>query len=140
MVIEKHFMPSTVLKIHTNVTLMKKLIFVLEDDNELRELYSYLLESDGYKVSTYPDAASFDLAIHTQNPGLVIMDVRLPDGNGIDICNSLKSDARTSAIPIIIMSAHKDLISLKKNSLADDLLEKPFDIHLFLEKVRRLAG
>ena len=122
-----------------NYSRMKKLIFVLEDDDELRELYAYLLESEGYEVSSYPDAASFDIAISTASPAVIVMDVRLPDGNGIDICNGLKANPRTSAVPVLIMSAHKDLISLKVNSRADDHLEKPFNIDVFLEKIERLA-
>lgn len=119
---------------------MKKCVFVLEDDTELRELFILMLDQEGYEVKSYPDAATFTAALRDQPfPDVAVLDVRLPDGNGVEICNSLKADPKTSDIPILIMSAHKDLLSLKINSRADDHLEKPFDINSFLDKVNRLS-
>lgn len=118
---------------------MKKCVFLLEDDTDLRELFTYLLEEDNFEVKSYPTGADFRKGIHQQTPDIFVMDVMLPDGNGLDICQELKNDPKTRAVPIIMMSAHKDIAALKGGCTADDFIEKPMDIHQFLAKVERLT-
>lgn len=118
---------------------IKKCVFLLEDNTDLRELFTYLLEEEQYDVKSYPSVAEFLAGISNEHPDIFVMDVMLPDGNGLDVCELLKKDYRTSAIPIIMMSAHKDLAELKSGCSADEFIEKPFDIHQFLSKVGKLA-
>ncbi|WP_216847223.1 response regulator transcription factor [Pedobacter boryungensis] len=120
---------------------MKKSIYVLEDEAVLRELFTYLLSQDGFQVSAYPNATTFHAALGQHDlPDMMLLDVCLPDGNGADICKELKSHKQTKDIPILIMSATDDLLSIKIESSADDHLEKPFDIDTFKEKTRKLAS
>ncbi|TCD00250.1 response regulator [Pedobacter frigidisoli] len=118
---------------------MKKCVFVLEDNQDFRELFTLMLELEDYQVKSYPTAADFYESIQNEHLDVLLLDVMLPDGNGLDICQQLKADPKTSNIPIIMMSAHKELANLKVGCKAEDYIEKPFDIHQFLAKIERLA-
>ena len=119
---------------------MKKCVFVLEDDDDLRELITYLLEDENYKVKTYPTASSFKESILYEHPNLILMDVRLPDGDGMEICASLKADPKTAHIPIIMMSAHLDFLNAKDLCEAEAFIPKPFDIDNLIQKVKQYAS
>ncbi|WP_134092043.1 response regulator transcription factor [Olivibacter sp. XZL3] len=114
---------------------MKKKIIVLEDDPAIREVIEYILTEAKLSVESYERAESFWKAIHDANADLILLDVMLPDGNGIDICNQLKSQETTSNIPVIIMSAHYNLINDHPCS-ADDFIRKPFDIRDFVKRIQ----
>lgn len=113
-----------------------KEIFVVEDDADIRELLEYLLESEHYKVQSFSTAEAFKEQIKSQRPDLIILDIMLPDGNGVTICEELKSGEEHFLIPVILMSAHIDTSSFRK-SCADDFIPKPFDIENFSKKVKR---
>jgi DNA-binding response OmpR family regulator len=117
---------------------MKKCVFVLEDNEELRELFTYILEEEAYQVFSYPNAKSFweSFAQHG-TPDMIVLDVMLPDGNGLDICCELKKDPATKGVPIMIMSAHAEITDMKTKCDAEEFIAKPFDIHNFVEKVDR---
>jgi DNA-binding response OmpR family regulator len=116
---------------------MKKCVFVLEDNDEIRELFTYLLEEESYEVHAYPTAASFRESLEHSLPDLLVLDVMLPDGNGLDICCELKEDPKTESIPIIIMSAHAEISDMKKKCEAEEFIAKPFDIQNFIDKVQK---
>lgn len=120
---------------------LKKCVFVLEDDNDLRELFEFMLTNDNYLVKTYPDATTFRSAIGNESPrpNVILMDVRLPDGNGLDICEELKANPELSDIPVIMMSAHMNWVDAGQQCNAEDFIEKPFDINDFLNRVEKYA-
>jgi len=118
---------------------MKKCVFVLEDDNDLRELFAIILEEERYQVKTYPNAQSFKQSLQHEHPDLVIMDVRLPDGNGLEICEELKNDEKTAHIPIIMVSAHHDFNVEKEKCEAEAFVAKPFNIDQLMKKVNQYA-
>ena len=116
--------------------IMNRHITILEDDIDIRELCSYILSEEGYQVQSYGDIASF--TANAKKSDLFLLDIRLPDGNGLELCDQLKKDQRFSKIPIIMMSAHQRGTSAMLGSRADDFIEKPFDIHYLLQRVARL--
>ena len=118
---------------------MKKYVSVLEDDDSLRELFTVLLEEEDYLVSAYPTATSFIRSLEGQLPDLIILDVRLPDGNGIEICAQIKADLRTAHIPIILASAHTDFNNPHQTNKADSFINKPFDIQTLIDTVKLYA-
>lgn len=118
-------------------TTKKKCVFVLEDNNELRELFTYLLEEEQFEVTACPTAKAFHELIAKEIPDMVILDVMLPDGNGLDICCELKEDPRTSDIPVMIMSAHAHISDMKKQCPAEEFISKPMDIYDFVSRVER---
>mgnify|MGYP006198322185 FL=1 len=102
-----------------------KEIYIVEDNDHIRELLEFILIDQDYAVQSFPNARSFQNQITTKHPDLILMDVMLPDGNGLDMCNSLGFNKETSAIPVILMSAHANI---NKDNCAVDFIPKPFDV------------
>lgn len=102
-----------------------KVVCVLEDEDNIRELVQLVLESYQYKVYSYSNIKNFKEAKEATIPDIYLLDLMLPDGNGMDICQELKKNPQTKNIPIVIMSAHANLNQMQG---ADDYLPKPFNI------------
>lgn len=115
---------------------MEHRIFVVEDNKEIRELITYLLEKNGYKVESFERAEDFYSTINHILPDLIILDVMLPDGNGIRICEQLKSNHNTKNIPVMLMSANAGMESMQRSG-AEDFIAKPFDINNFMNRVTK---
>ncbi len=115
---------------------MAKSIHLLEDDEDIRFIVEYVLIEEGYEVESFSTALEFNNNLQNQIPDLVILDVMLPDGNGIEICRTLKTAPKTAAIPIIIMSAHAAEKSVLEEACADDFISKPFDLNHFIRHVK----
>jgi DNA-binding response OmpR family regulator len=115
---------------------MGKLICILEDDEGIRDILEFLLLEEGYLVESYSTVQAF-LAKKNSTPELFILDVMLPDGNGLELCNILKSAPITKHIPVIMMSAHADLEQMTSACKAEEFVVKPFDIYVLLRKISR---
>lgn len=113
-----------------------KNIFVVEDDPHLRELMEFLLTSQDYTVRSFPTAEDFKRGIRTGSPDLVLLDIMLPDGNGIDICKDLNENHDTNGIPVVLMSAHADP-NIPEEVGAKDFIAKPFDSEDLFARIRR---
>ncbi len=110
-------------------------LLVVDDDPELRELIEAYLVRQGFDVSTAQDGSEMDRKLAERTPDLVILDLMLPDENGLDIAKRLKS---SSEIPIIMISAQGEdvdkIVGLEVG--ADDYLGKPFNPRELLARVR----
>ena len=116
---------------------MKKCIYVVEDNPSIREIIEFLLTEELYEVSAFPNSTTFWKQMLNNTPDMVILDIMLPDENGIDICNKLKQNARTYNIPVMMMSANNHLNAVKAKCKAEDFINKPFDLNDFAERVER---
>lgn len=114
---------------------MKKQVAVLEDNRNISELIEYILEDNEIDVISFHTAAAFLDAITEINPDLFILDIMLPDGNGIDICQQLRSNEVTRRKPIVMISAH--FSGMPSECDAEDFIEKPFDIDNFVARIER---
>ncbi len=105
----------------------KKLIYAVEDDDGIGELYQGALEDD-YEVEIFPDGASFLAAFSARKPDLIILDIMLPDMDGYSILVKIRE--KDERLPVVIVSAKGDELSLVKglNKGADDYIVKPFSI------------
>lgn len=119
---------------------MAKLIHVVEDDEDIRFIVEYVLAEAGYEVMTSGTAKDFYEKISVQHPELILLDVKLPDGNGINICRDLKTNEKTSHISIIIMSAHAAERAVLEEACADGFISKPFDLDDMLNSVKRVLN
>ena len=115
---------------------MKPIIYVVEDDPALQELYTYTLESD-FDCHSFDDGRSFFASLADAKPALVLLDIMLPDDDGFSILSKLKADKTTAEIPVIMVSAKDSEMSKVKglNMGADDYITKPFSV---LELVARV--
>jgi len=119
---------------------MSKLIYLLEDDEDIRFIVEYILMEAGYSVESFGTAKEFDTKIRLSQPDLILLDVMLPDGNGINICRELKTDEKTVNIPVLIMSAHAAEKSVLEEACADNFISKPFDLDDLLHLVKRMIA
>ena len=116
---------------------MKKCIYVVEDNPAIREIISFLLEEEFYEVKACRNTHDFWLQMNQHIPDMVILDIMLPDGNGLEICNSLKGNIKTHGIPVMMMSANNHLNAVKSKCGAEDFINKPFDLNDFAARVDR---
>ncbi|WP_316797696.1 response regulator transcription factor [Pedobacter frigidisoli] len=114
---------------------MGKRICVLEDDDDIREVIEMLLNEEAYEVTGFASVSDFVKGGKGLMPDLFLLDVMLPDGNGIDVCEMLKSGEHTAYIPILMMSAHSTDELVKESCRADGFVAKPFDIDELIRKV-----
>lgn len=114
---------------------MQKLIQIIEDDEDIRDVIEFILQESEYEVNVASNARQFKINLLNTLPDLILMDVRLPDGNGLQLCRKLKQSLETKHIPVIIISAHATAEESSKEAYADDFISKPFDLD---ELVRRI--
>ncbi len=118
---------------------MKK-IFCVEDDLNIRELLEYTLTQSGYSVSGFENAEEFFATIKTGVPDLVILDIMLPDKDGMAILKELRQASSTKHLPIIMLTAKSGQLDKIKglDSGADDYMTKPFDIMELISRINAL--
>lgn len=115
-----------------------KSIFVVDDEPDLCELVKLHLEKNDFRVKTFLSASEFFSALNTETPDLVILDLMLPDMDGMDICRLLRAQGRTSHLPIIMLTARGELTDrvLGLELGADDYIMKPFSPRELVARVR----
>jgi len=116
---------------------MSKLIQIIEDDEAIRDVIEYILQQSDYEVHVASNAKEFKSNLFNTLPDLILMDVRLPDGNGLQLCRQLKQNLDTRHIPVIIISAHASALESSKEALAEDFVAKPFDLDDLLKRIER---
>jgi DNA-binding response OmpR family regulator len=116
---------------------MKKRIIILEDDLYIRELLELFLQEEQFEVQSFSRARDFLRAVASINVDLFLLDVMLPDGNGIEICKELKRSDISAEIPVILMSANYNGLN---PCPAEDFIRKPFDIDDLSKRVRKQLG
>lgn len=112
-------------------------VYVVEDDEAVRDSLQLLLKTEGYKVTAYPDANSF---LETWNPtlsGCIVLDIRMPGMSGMDLQKELVS--RGSELPIIFVTGHGDVpLAVEAMQLgAVDFVQKPYRDQELLDKIRK---
>jgi len=113
-----------------------KTIFILEDEDSIRDVLNILFSMEGYKVVEASSISDFNRLYKTATVDLYILDVRLPDGSGIGVCNDLKSNPLEA--PVLLMSAHAKMFEIEKRCQPDVFISKPFDLDDLLVKVHHL--
>lgn len=113
---------------------MPKRILAVEDDPDILFIVELILKEEGYEVFTSIDGKHILREIETIHPDLVVMDVRLPDADGRELCKVIKSCC--AYIPVILMSAHAEYSIIINEACADDFIAKPFDLNEFVRRIR----
>jgi len=116
---------------------MEKLIYVVDDEENIREILEYNLIKNGYKVKSFRDGKSFLESFTSVKPDLVILDLMLPDLDGFDICGEIK---KKSDVPVIILSARSEELDkvLGLELGADDYMVKPFGVRELMARVKNI--
>ncbi len=114
-----------------------KHIFCVEDDTNIRELIEYTLSSSGFRVTGFECAKNFWLRIFDEKPDLILLDIMLPDEDGMHILKKLRENPQTIDIPTIMLTAKSAQVD-KIRALdggADDYVTKPFDIPELISRI-----
>jgi DNA-binding response OmpR family regulator len=113
-------------------------ILVVEDEADLREVLSYNLTRDGYRVVTAENGADGLRKARKEVPDLVLLDLMLPDLDGVEVCRRLKKDPLTATLPIIMVTAKSEEadVVLGLGVGADDYVPKPFSPRTLLARVK----
>lgn len=119
---------------------MNKLIAVIDDEPDIVELLTIHLKKAMFKVKGFSDAESFYSFLEEQIPVLIILDLMLPDADGLEICKYLKKEDKFSSIPIIMLTAKGDetdkILGLEFG--ADDYVTKPFSPKELVARVKAI--
>ncbi len=121
-----------------NLPQIASTVYIVDDDEAVRDSLRWLLEANSYRVRTYASAESFLAEYDEQQPGVLIVDVRMPGMSGLELQEQLI--ARKSTMPVVFITGHGDIpmaISTMKKG-AVDFLEKPFDETALREIVGRM--
>lgn len=116
------------------------MIYIVEDDRSISEIESYSLKNSGYDVAVFENAASFYAALETQIPQLVLLDIMLPDEDGMSILKKLREGVATRRLPVILVTAKTTEMDKVKglDQGADDYLTKPFGVMELISRVKAL--
>jgi two-component system alkaline phosphatase synthesis response regulator PhoP len=116
------------------------LVYIVEDDTDIREMEAYALTSAGLSTEAFADGTAFLAAVRKQLPDLVLLDIMLPGENGMQILKRLRSDAATQSLPIIMVTAKTSEGDRVRglDSGADDYLVKPFGIMELVSRCKAL--
>ncbi|TKC01783.1 response regulator transcription factor [Pedobacter cryotolerans] len=117
---------------------MKKRIHILEDDKDIGYIIEFLLKDEGYELQLSSTFKEMKSKLKDSIPDLFILDVMLPDGNGIEICHDLKNDPFTKHIPVIVMSANVRSKQMSEAATPDDYISKPFDLDDIENTIKKL--
>lgn len=116
----------------------EKAILVVDDEKNIRELVKFNLESRGFKVIEAADGEEALNLVKTMAPDLIILDLKLPKIDGLEVCRILKGDPSTKKLPIIMLTALGDeidkIVGLEMG--ADDYITKPFSPRELVARVR----
>ena len=115
--------------------MMRKKICVLEDDEGIREIIVMLLAEEDYEVRGFASVAEFMNNSGKPVADLFVLDIMLPDGNGIEVCSRLKKNKNTQHIPVLMMSANSSKMEVECSCNAQGFVAKPFDIYDLIDKV-----
>jgi len=117
-------------------------ILIVDDSSETVRALRVFLEDAGFRILSAYDGTSGIQLIRAEHPDLIILDLMLPDQNGLDITRLLRADSALKSIPIIMLTARVDdtdkIVGLEVG--ADDYITKPFSTQEVVERVRELLA
>lgn len=116
------------------------LIYIVEDDTNIREIETFALKNSGYHIRDFDCAADFYAKMQEKLPNLIILDVMLPDEDGLSIVKKIRSNPESRKIPVIMVTAKTtELDKVKGLDMgADDYLTKPFGVMELISRVKAL--
>ena len=113
-------------------------VLVVDDDPDLAELCSLLLESEGYETDVARNGCEAYKVISNDQVDLVLLDAMMPVLDGLTVCRMIKADPKLKDLPVIVMSASRRLCAEARES-ADAVISKPFDLDNLVDTVHHFA-
>ncbi len=116
------------------------LVYIVEDDRNIREIETFALKNTGYEVMGFECAKDFYKEMENRKPDIILLDIMLPDEDGLEIVRKLRAIAGTRGIPVIMVTAKASEIDKVKglDMGADDYMTKPFGVMELISRVKAL--
>ena len=113
-------------------------IYIVEDDVNIREIERYALKNSGYQVEEFECGADLFKRLESKVPALILLDIMLPNEDGLDILTKIRTDKNTAKVPIIMVTAKtSELDKVKGLDLgADDYVTKPFGMMELVSRIK----
>ena len=124
------------------MTRERRLVLVADDDEDILVLVRTVLERAGYEVSAVRDGAEAIAAARQRRPDLAVLDVAMPELDGLEVLRRLRADANTSDVPVLLLSARvqEDDVARGFATGADAYVQKPFSPRELSDRVSELLG
>jgi len=119
---------------------MTRSILVVDDDERLLNVVKLFFEVKGYEVRTANGGEAALAAVEERRPDAVVLDVMMPDVDGLEVCKRLRSDQRFKRLPIIILTAAPEMEKSSIAAGANRFVSKPFDLDDLAKPVRELLA
>ena len=114
---------------------MKK-ILIIEDEQDIVDIATIILEDEGYEVSSMTEFAGYESKLRDSHADLVLLDLNLGRYHGKDICKYIKGQDHLKEMAVVLMSANRDIQAVKEESGADAYISKPFDLEHFIQVIK----
>lgn len=116
----------------------KPLVYIIEDDVSIRELEIYALKNSEFEVKGFDSSKDFFKELERKIPDLILLDIMLPEDDGLAILNKIRKSAQYSEIPVIMVTAKTSEIDAVKglDAGADDYITKPFGVMELVSRVK----
>ena len=113
-------------------------ILVIEDEPDIRRTLEYNIAREGFNVFTASSISEAEEAIKSHSINLVLLDLMLPDGSGLELCKKIKSNPKTEYVPVLILTAKDDEVDkvVGFELGADDYVTKPFSVRELILRIK----
>ena len=120
----------------------EKSILIADDNDNIREALSYLLEDEGYRLWLARDGAETLTKVREVKPDILFLDIMMPEMNGYDVCRMIKSDPELAKIHVVMLTAKGQAREqeLGREAGADEYIVKPFSPMEILSKIKKIFG
>ncbi|MFH1213191.1 MAG: response regulator transcription factor [Candidatus Neomarinimicrobiota bacterium] len=117
---------------------MNELIAIIDDEPDILQLVALQVRKSGFRAAEFPDAAGFYRFLNDKRPDLVLLDLMLPDIDGIDVCKYIKGNPQTATVPVIMLTARAEEFDkvLGLEIGADDYVTKPFSSRELIARIK----
>jgi len=117
---------------------LRRRVLVVDDDPEIVTFLATLLELEGIESTVATSAAAALEKLEHGVPNLVLLDIAMPDRDGLDLCRALKKDPRTRDVPVFVVSARpgKDVVERALAAGAEEFIRKPFENQELISRIR----
>jgi len=131
----RNFLIISAVQQPAKLSTMKK-ILIIEDEKDIIDIATIILEDEGYEVSSISEYPGFEKKVDNCKADLVLLDLNLQGYHGKDICKYIKGNKDLKQTSVVLMSANRDIKAVKEESGADAYIAKPFDLAEFISTVR----
>src|SRR3712207_5483724 len=114
-------------------------VLVVDDDPDLVAICSLVLENEGYSIKTARNGVEAYDALNRERADVVLLDAMMPVMDGITVAKMVKRDPKTKDVPIVLMSASQHLCDQARDSVADAVITKPFNIDYLVSTINHFT-